>query len=50
VNTGAPFSLSTLAQTRAQQARRGEWLRALRRIGTAPRVEALDAAEIGDAP
>ncbi|CAH0314669.1 extracellular solute-binding protein [Roseomonas sp. CECT 9278] len=42
--TGAPFSLSVLAQSNAQQAIIGVWFRALRRIGIAPRFEVADAA------
>jgi microcin C transport system substrate-binding protein len=42
--TGAPFALSVLAQSNAQQAIIGVWFRALRRIGIVPRFEVVDAA------
>jgi len=44
IATGAPFALSVLAQSNAQQAIIGVWFRALRRIGIAPRFEVVDAA------
>jgi microcin C transport system substrate-binding protein len=42
--TGAPFVLSVLAQSNAQQALVGVWFRGLRRVGIIPRFEVVDAA------